>query len=334
MISKSLSDRQVWVVIALAVLLLLAVPAIAIAAGVSFFYTLRTVTLGAMLLGAISGSVGGFAVLRKQSLLGDALSHAALPGVGIAFLVAGRELWALLLGAAAASFLGVWFVGVVTRNTRLKQDTAMGIVLAGWFALGIGVLTFIQQRPDASQAGLDTFIFGQAAAIVASDVRLLAALGGVTVLALLANWKQFKLVTFDPEFARANGHRVGATTAVLLFLVVIAIVIGLQLAGVVLMVGLLIAPGIAARQWTNTLGQMVTLAAVFGAVAGSSGAILSGLDTDLPTGPMIIVTATILVVLSLLFAPGRGVVWGGRRRRADRKRFSASLPAGGRDVLD
>lgn len=195
----------------------------------------------------------------------------------------------------------------------------MGIVLAGWFAAGIGVLAFIQQRPDASQAGLDTFIFGQAAAMVKGDVRMLAAVGSGIVAILLLFWKEFKLVTFDPDFARANGFHVRRITALLLLLIIAAIVMGLQLAGVVLMVGLLIAPGIAARQWTNRLEQMVVLAGLFGAMSGGVGAIVSALDADLPTGPMIILTASFLVAVSLLFAPGRGVIWEALRRRRDRR---------------
>ncbi|MFW5782946.1 MAG: metal ABC transporter permease [Spirochaetota bacterium] len=318
--TRGLSDRNVWIVVAAAAgLMALSVPA-AIALGVRFTYTVRTVTAGGLLLGALSGAIGSFAVLRKQSLL----SHAALPGVGIAFLVAGRQLGALLIGAAAASLLGVWFISAITRTTRLKQDSAMGIVLAGWFAIGIGILAFIQQRPDASQAGLDTFIFGQAASIVESDVRLLGAVSAGVLAILVLNWKEFKLVTFDPDFARANGYRVRLITAVLLGLIVVAIVLGLQLAGVVLMVGLLIAPGIAARQWTNRLEQMVVLAAIIGATAGGVGSIASALDTNLPTGPMIILAVSAFVIASLLLAPGRGVVWALVRRRRDRTRFAAS----------
>ena len=322
--TEALSDRNVWIVVAGAVAIMALIVPVAALGGVRFTYTLRTVATGGFLLGALSGAIGSFAVLRKQSLLGDALAHAALPGVGIAFLLAGRQLGALLTGAAAASLLGVWFISLVTRTTRIKQDGAMGIVLAGWFAIGVGILAFIQQRPDASQAGLDTFIFGQAAAIVARDVQLLAGVGGVMLMVLLLNWKELKLVTFDPQFARANGYRVGLITAVLLGLIVTAVVMGLQLAGVVLMVGLLIAPGIAARQWTNRLEQMVLLAGVIGATSGGIGAIVSALDTDLPTGPMIIITASLFVIISLLLAPGRGVVWDLLRRRSDRKRFAAA----------
>ncbi|MFP4211953.1 MAG: metal ABC transporter permease [Alkalispirochaeta sp.] len=287
--------------------------------GVRLTYTLRTVTAGGLLLGAVSGAIGSFVVLRNQSLLGDAISHAALPGVGIGFLIAGRSLGALLFGAATASLLGVWFISFVTRNSRIKQDSAMGIVLAGWFAVGIGVLTFIQQRPDAGQAGLSTFIFGEAAAMVKGDVRILALVGSGVVVLLLLFWKEFKLVTFDPDFARANGYRVRTITGLLLLLVVATIVIGLQLAGVVLMVGLLIAPGVAARQWTGRLEAMVVLAALIGAVSGGAGAVVSALDADLPTGPMIILIASVFVASSLLFAPGRGVIWEVLRRRRDRQ---------------
>lgn len=199
----------------------------------------------------------------------------------------------------------------------------MGIVLAAWFAAGIALLAYIQGRPDASQAGLDSFIFGQAAAIVRSDVILIAVVGLVSFIVLGFFWKEFKLITFDPEFAGANGFRVRALNMMLSTLIVVAIVLGLQLAGVILMVGLLIAPGIAARQWTNKLNQMVILAAVFGGFAGSTGAIVSAVDANVPTGPMIIVVAFAVVSLSLAFAPSRGLLWTLIRRRGDRRRFAA-----------
>jgi manganese/zinc/iron transport system permease protein len=208
-----ISDRNVWIITGIAILILLLSLPLAVLFGVRFTYTLQTVTLGGALLGAVSGIVGSFAVLRKQSLLGDALSHAALPGVGIAFLVAGRQLWALLAGAAIAGLIGVWFINLVTRNTRIKQDTAMGIVLTGWFALGIGILAFIQQRPDASQAGLDSFIFGQAAAMVRSDLYTLAGVGAALIMVIALAWKEFKLITFDPDFAAANGFPSGLSPA-------------------------------------------------------------------------------------------------------------------------
>lgn len=320
----SAEDRRVWLVIGVITLLgAVFIPFSQVVLAVDYTYTLRTVALGGSILGVVSGVLGCFAVLRHESLMGDALSHAALPGVGVAFLLAGRELGALLLGAGIASWLGVQFIRGLLHTTRIKQDTAMGIVLAAWFAAGIALLAYIQARPDASQAGLETFIFGQAAAMVESDVQLISVVGLVAFVVVGLFWKEFKLVTFDPEFAGANGFRVGLINILLSTLIVVAIVLGLQLAGVILMVGMLIAPGIAARQWTHKLSQMVMLSAVFGAFAGGLGAVLSAVDANVPTGPMIIVVAFAVVIVSLAFAPGRGLVWSWLRRRRDRRRFAA-----------
>jgi len=280
-------------------------------------YTLVTVAAGGAVLGIVCGVLGSFAVLRQQSLLGDALSHAALPGVALAFLLAGRELGWLLLGAGIASWLGVLLINSLVRRTRLKQDAAMGVVLTAFFALGITLLTYIQSRNDASQAGLDQFIFGQAAAIRRQDVVLISAVGLAAFLVLIALWKEFKLITFDPAFAQANGFPLRLLDVTLSTLIVIAIVLGLQLAGVVLMVGLLIAPAVAARQWTRQLDQMLVLAGIFGGLAGAGGAIFSGLQQGLPTGPLIIVVAVAIVALSISLAPERGLLWRAWRQRRD-----------------
>ncbi len=323
MFPLSTEDQRVWAVVGvIALLAILFVPFSHFVLGVNYTYTVRTVALGGSILGVVSGVLGSFAVLRHESLMGDALSHAALPGVGVAFLVAGRDLGVLLIGAGIASWLGVMFIRALLNTTRIKQDTAMGIVLAAWFAAGIALLTYIQGRADASQAGLDTFIFGQAAAMVRSDVILIAVVGLAAFVVVALLWKEFKLVTFDPGFADANGFRVGLINAVLSTLIVVAIVLGLQLAGVILMVGMLIAPGIAARQWTQKLNQMVILSAVFGAFAGGLGAVLSAVDANIPTGPMIIVAAFAIVLISLAFAPQRGIVWALLRQYRDRRRFA------------
>lgn len=317
-------DRRIWLLIAgIAALFVILIPVSSLVWGVNYDYTLVTVASGGAVLGIVSGVLGSFAVLRQQSLMGDALSHAALPGVAIAFLLAGRELGWLLIGAGVASWLGVMFISGVTRTTRIKQDAAMGIVLTAFFAFGITLLTYIQSRNDASQAGLDQFIFGQAAAIKRQDVLLISVVGLVAFAIVFLFWKEFKLITFDPEFARANGFRVRFLDVLLSTLIVVAIVLGLQLAGVILMVGMLIAPAVAARQWTQQLGQMVTLAAVFGGFAGAVGAILSGIEQGLPTGPLIIVAAFTIVFLSIAFAPGRGLVWTMWRQRQDKQRFAS-----------
>ena len=315
--------RRVWLIIAATVILgLLLIPFSQLFLGLRFTYTARVVALGGAILGLLSGALGSFAVLRQESLLGDALSHAALPGVAVAFLLAGRALSWLLIGAGIASWLGLRLLAAILSSTRIKQDAAMGIVLSAFFAAGIALLAYIQSIPDASQAGLDSFIFGQAAAIIESDVRLISALG-LLVLGLVALiWKEFKLFTFDPQFASVNGFRVGWIQGILSALIVVTIVLGLQLAGVILMVGMLIAPGIAARQWTGSLDQMVILAAVFGAFAGGAGALISALDSDIPTGPMIIVVAFALVLVSLTLAPGRGLLWRRLRQLANRRAYA------------
>ncbi len=317
-------DRRVWLMIgAIVVAGLLIIPISQQVLGLRLTYTVRVVALGGSILGVISGVLGCFAVLRGESLVGDALSHAALPGVAVAFLLAGRELSWLLIGAGIASWLGLRMVAAILQTTRIKQDAALGIALASWFAAGIALLAYIQSLPDASQAGLDHFIFGQAAAIIERDVRLVSGVGLAVLLAVALFWKEFKLVTFDAEFAGANGFRTGMINTVLSTLIVVTIVLGLQLAGVILMVGMLIAPGIAARQWTQSLDQMVILAAIFGAFAGGVGAVISALDNDIPTGPMIIVVAFALVLLSITLAPGRGLVWSRLSQRANRRRFAA-----------
>jgi len=323
-IARSSADRRVWLIIGAIIFAgLVTIPLSQQVFGLRLTYTVRVVALGGSILGVISGVLGCFAVLRQESLLGDALSHAALPGVAIAFLLAGRELSWLLIGAGIASWLGLRMVAAIMQTTRIKQDTALGIVLVSWFAAGIALLAYIQSIPDASQAGLDHFIFGQAAAIIERDVALVSGVGLAILLFIALFWKEFKLVTFDAEFAGANGFRVGLINTVLSTLIVITIVLGLQLAGVILMVGMLIAPGIAARQWTHKLDQMVVLAAVFGAFSSGVGAVISAMDSDIPTGPMIIVVAFGLVLLSITLAPERGLLWRRLRQRANRRRFAA-----------
>lgn len=289
-----------------------------------FDYTLRTVALGAATLGLVSGVLGAFAMLRKQSLLGDAISHAALPGVALAFLFSGsKEPLVLVLGAVAAGWVGTLFVMLVTRNTRIKPDAALGVVLSVFFGFGLLLLTFIQKLPTASKAGLDKFLFGQAATLLQRDVVTMATLGGVAVVCVVLLWKEFKLLSFDPDFAGSLGYDTRLLDVLLTTLTVLAIVVGLQTVGVVLMSAMLVAPAAAARQWTQRLDRMVLLAGVFGALAGLLGAVTSSQVAKLPTGPTIVLYMSGIVLLSLLFAPERGIVAKARQRRRQRVQFAA-----------
>jgi manganese/zinc/iron transport system permease protein len=285
-------------------------------------YTLRTVALGAGVLGIVSGALGAFAVLRKQSLMGDAISHAALPGVVIAFLLTrSKAPLALILGAAIAGLTATLWMSSIKGNTRLKEDSTLGLVLSVFFGLGLMLLTYTQRLPDARQAGLDTFLFGQAAALLEQDVIIMAVLGGIVLAILALFWKEFKLLSFDREFGASLGLKMGALDILLTSLLVIAIVIGLQAVGVVLMSALVVAPAAAARQWTDRLGVMVGVSGFFGALAGVSGAVISSTTERLSTGPMVVLCVTAIVVFSLLFAPNRGLVWNWARQKRNQRKL-------------
>ena len=285
-------------------------------------YTVRTVALGAVVLGIVSGTLGAFAVLRKQSLLGDAISHAALPGIALGFLLTGSKgRLAMIVGAVLAGWVGTLLLMSIVRNTRIKQDAALGLVLSVFFGFGLVLLTYIQKRPDANQAGLTTFLFGQAAALLERDVAVMAVLGVAALLATALLWKEFKLLSFDPEFGATQGLPVRALDVLLTTLLVVSIVLGLQTVGVILMSAMVVAPAAAARQWTNHLGRMVVLSGLFGALAGVSGAVISSTAERLPTGPTIVLCVSAIVLASLLLAPNRGLLWEWVRERRQRRRL-------------
>jgi manganese/zinc/iron transport system permease protein len=273
-------------------------------------YTLRTITLGTAILGAVCGMLGSFAVLRKQSLLGDAISHAALPGIAIAFLITGaKESNTLLIGALVSGLIGTfWIRGIITK-THLKSDTALGLILSLFFGFGMLLLTFIQKQPNANQAGLDKYLFGQAATLVESDVWFMAIVTGICLFVLLLFWKEFKLLLFDADYTKTLGFNTKFIDILITSFIVLAIVLGLQTVGVVLMSAMLLAPAAAARQWTNSLSVMVVLASFFGAFAGVFGTAISASQNNLSTGPVIVIVAGIFVIISFVFSPSRGLLF-------------------------
>jgi manganese/zinc/iron transport system permease protein len=273
-------------------------------------YTLRTITLGTAILGAVCGMLGSFAVLRKQSLLGDAISHAALPGIAIAFLITGaKDSNTLLLGALVSGLIGTfWIRGIITK-THLKSDTALGLILSLFFGFGMLLLTFIQKQPNANQAGLDKYLFGQAATLVESDVWMMAIVTGICLIVMLTFWKEFKLLLFDVDYTKTLGFNTKTIDILITSFIVLAIVLGLQTVGVVLMSAMLLAPAAAARQWTNSLAKMVFLAAIFGAFSGVFGTAISASQNNLSTGPVIVLVAAVFVVFSFIFSPRRGLLF-------------------------
>ena len=285
-----------------------------------FDYTLMIVATGAALLGIVSGALGTYAVLRRQSLLGDAISHAALPGVAIAFLLTGSKApLILVLGAAIAGWLGTLLIMSIVRLTRIKYDSALAVVLSTFFGFGLVLHTLIQRTGNANQAGLDTFLFGQAATILERDILTIGILGGIAIIIMLVFWKELKLLVFDEGFAASLGFSIRVLDILLTSLLVIAIVLGLQAVGAVLMSAMLVAPAVAARQWTDRLSVMILLAACFGALAGVSGTIISSSAARIPTGPTIVLCATVVVGFSIIFASNRGLLWGLIRQRRNRR---------------
>lgn len=285
-------------------------------------YTLQNVIAGATLLGIVSGVLGSFAVLRRQSLLGDTLSHAALPGICLGFIIVGsRELGSIMLGALATGALAALCVLFLTRYSRLRTDAALGVVLSTFFALGVVLLTRIQGAGNASQGGLDDFLFGQAAATLRSDLVIMGAVTAGALLLVALFWKEFKLLCFDPGFAGTQGLPVLLLEILLTVMIALAVVVGLQMVGVVLMAAMIIAPAVAARQWCQRLESMVPLAALFGWLAGVSGALTSTLAQGLSTGPLIIISVSAIVIVSLLLAPRRGLLLALATRLGQRRRL-------------
>lgn len=283
----------------------------------------RWILLGTMFLGLSSGVIGSFAYLRKQSLLGDTLAHAALPGICVAFILTGvKSTSFFLIGAAAAGLVAVFLISMLTRYSKIKQDAALGIILTSFFGFGIVLLTQIQQSEYGNQSGLDTFLFGQTASMVMSDVYMMMTVSFILILTCTLFFKEFKLLSFDPGFAKGIGLPVVFLDYFIMMLIVAAVVIGIQAVGVVLMASLLITPAVSARYWTERLHIMVILSGIFGMLSGVSGTLISTSVNNLPTGPLIVLSATVWFFISMLFAPKRGVISKVWRRFSAKKNYS------------
>lgn len=282
-------------------------------------YNTAVVLLGVTLLGVAAGLIGTFAMLRKRSLMSDTLSHATLPGIAAAFLLAvalghsGRDLWLLLAGAAASGVLGVLTVQLIVRHTRLPADAAMGAVLSVFFGAGFVLLSYIQTLDTGDQGGIAKFIYGQTAAMTALEASAIGTVALIAVVGTAALFKEFRLVCFDPEFADAQGWSVTAIDLLMMAIVVAVTVVGLRAVGLILVVALLVIPPAAARLWSERLTAVVLTSALIGGLSGYLGAAASALFPGFPAGAVIVLVAGLLFLLSLLFAPARGVIASGLR---------------------
>ncbi len=270
---------------------------------------IRFVVIGSVLLTASSAIVGTFTFLHKKSLVGDAIAHAVLPGICLGFILSGTKNPAYLIaGAFVTGWISLIGVEYITRHTRIKEDTAIGLVLSVFFGIGILMLTVIQKSGNASQSGLDHFLFGKAAALVGQDLLVFGTVAVLLLLAVFLLFKEFSLLAFDKDYAKAIGLPVRGIELTLTSLIVLAVVIGIQAVGVVLMAAILITPAAAARFWTNKINIMILLASVFGAFSGLSGAYISYIAPAMPTGPWIVIVISTIAFISFFFAPKRGVV--------------------------
>lgn len=273
-------------------------------------YNTLIVLIGTSLLGGTSGLIGSFAVLRKRSLTGDALAHAALPGLCLAFIFWGeRNLFVMLLGAFLSGLLGIGIISALRAWTRIKEDAAIGIVLSVFFGAGIVLSRIIQNKVTAgSKAGLDSYILGKTAGMLGQDVLLIAALafGSLAVVLLLS--KEFQLISFDTPFATVQGWPSLFLDLVLMSLIAVVVVIGLPAVGVVLMAALLILPGASARFWTERLPTMIRISILIGFLTGAVGTLVSASFSLMPAGPLIVLVGTFFFLISVLFAPRRGVI--------------------------
>lgn len=267
------------------------------------------VLISTLLLGVASGLIGCLAYWKKQSLMSDALSHAALPGVVIFFLLFQvKDLFVLIIGASLSALLGAFLIMFIKSKTRITEDTAMGMILSVFFGGGIVLLTIVNSSGGGNQAGLDSFIFGQAAAMVSADVTLMSILTLLVILIVIFGFKEWKLFLFDPHFAKGLNLSIAGMNMLYLFILVLTIVIGIQAVGVILMSAMLIIPPLSARYWTHSFKVMMIYSGLFGGISGAIGTTISALGTGWPTGPFIVMTSGCIFIVSLFFGTKKGLI--------------------------
>ncbi len=267
------------------------------------------VLMGSILLGMSASVIGGFAFLRKRALIGDALAHAALPGVMMAFLLfQTRDPLVIFLGALTSSFIGFFLIDWLPKHTKIKADAALAITLSFFFAIGLMLLSLIQGMEVNNKSGLDKILFGQAAAMTEGDIKLLAYVTVFVLITVMLFFQKLRLIAFNQAYARTLGIAVNRYELLLALLIVMSVVVGLQLVGVVLMAAVLLTPMAAARYWSNQLSHILIIAALLGALSAVISTQISYLAPAMPTGPWMVVSLSVLFILSLLFAPQKGLI--------------------------
>lgn len=289
-------------------------------------YNTRLVVLSTILLGVNCGLMGSFLLLRKRALMGDALSHATLPGIGLAFLLftwmgaEAKSVPVLMIGAGLSGLLATLLIGWIVRYTRIKQDAAMGIVLSVFYGFGVVLLSMIQSLPSGSAAGLESFIYGKTASIVWSDFQFLFVLLMATLVLVLSFFKELSLLCFDEAFASSQGFSLHKLDCLLLCMVTLVTVAGMLSVGLILIIAFLVIPAAAARMWTHSIRPFFIVSAFIGGLSGWLGACLSASLPKLPPGALIVLVAALFFILSLVFGSEKGLMVRYFRSRALRMR--------------
>jgi manganese/zinc/iron transport system permease protein len=266
--------------------------------------------------------IGTFALLRKRALIGDAIAHSLLPGLCLGFILSGeKNLSFLLVGAFISGWLSTYAVDLIVNKSKVKQDAAIGIVLSTFFAVGVVLLTYIQNNAAGQQAGLDHFLFGQAAAITKNEILIFGLIFFVVVITIVVFYRSFVAVTFNKDFAHSIGLPVRFIEFLITSLTVMAIASGIQAMGVILMSALVVAPGVAGRFWSHNLKKIIFLAITFSVLSGIAGAYISYSSSGMPTGPWVVVIMSLIVGVSILLAPNSGILSRYNRGRQNRSKI-------------
>lgn len=277
-------------------------------------YNTRVVLAGTVLLGITSGLLGVYLLLRKRALLGDAISHATLPGIALAYLATAllgqdKTLGVLLTGAAISGSLGGVSVLLLRHFAKIREDAALGIVLSVFFGAGVALVSVLQKIKQGNIAGLESFIYGKVVAITGSDVALAATVLVIVSVIVLALSKELKILCFDIELARSQGWPVMLLDCLLIAMVVAVTIVGLKAIGLIMVIALLVIPAASARFWTHDLNRMLLISGVLGGASCAVGAIASAIFADLPSGATIVLCACGFFLLSFAVGAERGVLW-------------------------
>ncbi len=274
-------------------------------------YSFIVVAIGTMLLAMATGIVGTISILKGQSLIGDAVGHASLPGIILAFMISGRKSsLILMLGAIVAGIVAFILIQIIAEGSKIEADTAMAVILSAMFGMGMVLKSYIQGNQKiqgASQSGLASYIFGQAAYILREDVYIILAVSVISLALFIVFYKEIKVYVFDMVYAYTIGINSRLTSLLIMIITMILIAAGLKAVGAILISSMLITPAVTGLQWSKSYEKVLVIAAVTGAVSAFLGTFISSAVKGFSTGPSIILIMSVIALFSVLFAP-RGIV--------------------------